>query len=413
MMKAAYLSASLSRRAGGIFEIELALARGLSELGVSIHAHGLRDAGWDEDSARWDGIRTSVYRTFGPAAFGYAPGMLRGVLRGAADLAHLHTMWMYPGIAIHGWARRTGKPYLVTPNGMLEPWALGNAAWKKKLAGAAYEKRMLRDAACLHANTEKELRDIRAYGLRNPVCVIPNGVDLPEPGGPPAGRGGRVKTLLFLGRLHPKKGLVNALRAWAEAVGPAGGGHVRDAWRFVVAGWDQGGHEAELKQCCAEAGIPVADLPVERLLDVASGGHGAGVVFTGPAFGAAKDALLRHADAFILPSLSEGLPMGVLEAWSYGLPVLMTDHCNLPGGFEAGAAIRIGTGHPGGIQAALSIGDGLAVLFEMSDADRAAMGANGRALVERHFSWPRVAAQMREVYEWMLGGGPRPSHLVG
>jgi poly(glycerol-phosphate) alpha-glucosyltransferase len=127
----------------------------------------------------------------------------------------------------------------------------------------------------------------------------------------------------------------------------------------------------------------------------------ASVIFTGPAFGDAKDALLRRADAFILPSFSEGLPMSVLEAWSYGLPVLMTEHCNIPEGFADNAAIRIGTDVE-------SIAEGMRHLFRPPSSVLRSLGLNGRALVEERFTWPQVAAQMKEVYEWVLGGGAKP-----
>jgi len=147
------------------------------------------------------------------------------------------------------------------------------------------------------------------------------------------------------------------------------------------------------------------------------------VIFAGPAFGETKEALLRSVDAFILPSLSEGLPMSVLEAWAYGLPVLMTEECNLPEGFAAGAAIGIGgTGRadqrtkgpevrdqfsePKG--QTVGIATGMRRIMEMTVEERVAMGARGRALVEERFTWPKVAAQMKAVYEWVLGKGPRP-----
>jgi poly(glycerol-phosphate) alpha-glucosyltransferase len=97
--------------------------------------------------------------------------------------------------------------------------------------------------------------------------------------------------------------------------------------------------------------------------------------------------------------------MSVLEAWSYGLPVVMTPECNLPEGFAADAAIRIDT-------SAESIAEGLSTLFSMNDADLMTMGAKGRGLVEERFTWKSVAAQMREVYDWMLGGGVAPSSVI-
>jgi glycosyltransferase involved in cell wall biosynthesis len=412
-MMTLHVSVSLSRAAGGIFEIELALAKELSKQGVGVKALGLQDAQWETDQARWAPITVRAFPTSGPRAFGYAPGMLDAMIDGEADLAHLHYMWMYPSVAITQWAARTGKPYVVTPNGMLEPWALGNSAWKKKLAGFLYENRMLQVAACLQANTEKELRDIRAYGLKTPVCVIPNGVDLvnAETLKTETLKSER-KILLFLGRLHPKKGLPNALRAWKQALHSKS--NIKNStfheWQFVVAGWDQGGHEAELKLLCKELGLVYAETPASEFLAENPTSDlcplsSASVIFVGPAFGDTKDALLRRATAFILPSFSEGLPMSVLEAWSYRLPVLMTEHCNIPEGFAADAALRIGTDVE-------SIAEGMRLLACSPSSNLCSLGQNGRDLVERQFTWPQVAAQMKEVYEWVLGGGPRPCSVV-
>jgi poly(glycerol-phosphate) alpha-glucosyltransferase len=93
--------------------------------------------------------------------------------------------------------------------------------------------------------------------------------------------------------------------------------------------------------------------------------------------------------------------MAVLEAWSYAKPVVITPECNLQEGFEASAALRIGTTPE-------EIATGLKVLLEMSDNDRSQMGNRGRTLAATRFSWPRIGEQMRAVYEWMLGGGQTP-----
>jgi poly(glycerol-phosphate) alpha-glucosyltransferase len=250
--------------------------------------------------------------------------------------------------------------------------------WKKRIAALLYENQHLREAACLRALSEAEAQAIRSYGLRNPICVIPNGVDLPDlresnAKSQPANR----KTLLYLGRLHPKKNISNLIRAWSQIFSSqrCSGDH----WILAIAGWDQGGYESELKRIAADGSV----------------------VFLGPRFGADKSECYRACDAFILPSLSEGLPMAVLEAWSYAKPVVITPECNLQEGFEASAALRIGT-------TPKEIAAGLKVLRKMSDDDRIAMGARGRDLVGKNFSWPRTGEQMRSVYEWMLGGGQAP-----
>jgi glycosyltransferase involved in cell wall biosynthesis len=156
-----------------------------------------------------------------------------------------------------------------------------------------------------------------------------------------------------------------------------------EEWQLVIAGWEQGGHQAELENQARE--MAVAD----------------SVHFVGPQFDLAKAASFQRADAFVLPSFSEGLPMAVLEAWSYARPVLMTPQCNLPEGFAAGAAMRI---EP---QVA-SVVSGLGALFRMPDHERIAMGQRGRDLVARQFTWSRIGAEMANVYRWVLGQGPQP-----
>ena len=296
---------------------------------------------------------------------------------------------MYPSIATWRWARRTLKPYLVTPHGMLDPWAVRNARWKKWIAGWFYENTHLHGAACLHALCKSEAEAIRAYGLHNPICIIPNGIDPPTPEltGPPPWQpalSNDVKVLFYIGRLHPKKGLPHLLRAWSLI---RSSGSPANDWHLVIAGWDQNGHENELKALAQQQGI-------QRY-----------VHFIGPQFGDAKHASYRHADAFILPSFSEGLPMTVLEAWSYGLPVLMTPQCNLLEGFQSQAALRIDP-------IPERIAQGLATLFAMTDDERTAMGRRGQVLVAQRFNWLGIAEQMLSVYRWVLGQDDRPDCVL-
>jgi glycosyltransferase involved in cell wall biosynthesis len=372
---------SASRRAGGLFTAVLGLAHGLVGLGHAVTVYAPRDADAERDLDDWLPLVPRLFEMRGPAALGYAPGLAAAVEAGGHDVLHQHGLWQHPSIVSERWARRTGRPVVVSPHGMLDPWALRNAGWKKKVAGLLYEDRNLGSAACLHALNEAEAEAIATHCRPASLAVVPNGIVPcpPEWAARPLAGGGQ-KTLLFLGRIHPKKGLSELLDAWA-ALADARRASVAD-WRLVIAGWDDGGHLAGLEQ------------------QVAARGLAGRVRFAGPLFGDVKRAALAGADAFVLPSRSEGLPMSVLEAWAAGLPVLMTAECNLPEGFAAGAAVELP------LEAAA-----MADVLEraLGDPGLARFGEAGRALVDARFRWSRVAEAHAGVYRWLIDGGEPPS----
>ena len=155
----------------------------------------------------------------------------------------------------------------------------------------------------------------------------------------------------------------------------------------MIAGWDQGGHRKELEQLARE--LKITD----------------SVHFAGPLFGEARETAYQNAKAFVLPSLSEGQPLVVLEAWSHGRPVLMTPECNLPGGFEKRAAIRMNTTVEGAAE-------GLGKLFALDEQALQEMGRRGRDLVIENFSWSQSASQMFAVYNWLLGRSGVPDCVL-
>lgn len=150
-----------------------------------------------------------------------APALDRVLASRELDVLHQHGLWQYPSIAASRWRKRTGRPVVISPHGMLDPRALNNSSWKKRLARVLFEDRNLSGAACLHALNHEELRAFRDLGLRNPVAVVPTGVYLRSAEGPPPDPDflsvDHRKALLFLGRIHPKKGLAETLMAWARA----------------------------------------------------------------------------------------------------------------------------------------------------------------------------------------------------
>ena len=398
MIKSAHLTESLSRQAGGLFDAVMRLAQSEQKLGAVVKAFGLRDASTAADLPAWPPVAAAAFQPGWPKGIGSAPGFFAELKSFAPDICHTHGLWLYPSIAAKNYGCKTGRPYIISPHGMLDPWALKNSRWKKRIAWHLFESAHLHGARCFRALCQSEADSIRQLGFKNNIAIIPNGIDLPA-GSPPAAPPWKnfieppKKVLLFLSRIHPKKGLVNLLK-----VCPA---KPNGDWILAIAGWEQGGHEAELKQLCAERKISFADI---RAPD-SSFQLPVSVLFLGPQFNAAKTACYHHCDAFVLPSFSEGLPMVVLEAWANAKPVLMTPECNLPEGFQAGAALKIEPNEN-------SIAAGLQNLLTMSDAERATMGCHARTLVETRFTWEQVGKQMRAVHEWILGGGARPKCVL-
>jgi glycosyltransferase involved in cell wall biosynthesis len=389
-MTIAFLNHSISRKAGGVFEIERRLAQCLLEIkNVNIEIFGAKDEGIEQDLQLWLPFQPKIYKIIGPRSFGFSPNLVYTLKRSNAQLLHLHVLWLYPSIA----SLRSNIPFITTINGMLDEWAIKNSSFKKKIAFTLYEKAALQKAGCLQANTIKEYNDIRKFGLKNPVCIIPNGVDLPEDIAhlklkEPAWQkliNEDKKILLYLGRIHPKKGLSNLIKSWKKAIDKKTNGS--NQWNLVIAGWDQEGYEQELKRLVKESGMEKS------------------VHFIGPQFNETKELAFAHANAFVLPSFSEGLPMAVLEAWAYELPVLITPQCNLPEGYEYNAALLI---EP----AVESITDGLIKLFALSETELKKIGTKGKQLVIQKFNWNNVAEQMHRIYKWMLNEGDIPENVI-
>lgn len=377
----------LSSAGGGVSAAVEGFSAAISQAGVDVNVFGLDDAKWQFDRHAWSGAPARTFPVVGPRSLGLSPELRSALSKSECDVVHSHGLWLHPSADVLAWSAGR-KPFVVSPHGMLDAWAVSQSVWKKRFARILYEDRVLRQAECIHALNYAEADAIRAFGLKNPIAVIPNGVKLPDKMPcPPAPWAGKIpahkKALLFLGRLHPKKnvhGLVAAM-ASLKARGAS------EDWCLVVAGWDQAGY-----------GKKLAD-------EVIAQGLQNQVIFVGALFGDRKDAAFRNAAAFVLPSFSEGLPLAVLEAWAYGVPVAMSAACNLPEGFQQEAAIEV---HCDTSQ----LTQGLHDLFTTKGDVLKKMSMRGRALVESKFSWEANAKQLLDVYRWVNGVGMRPATIV-
>ena len=390
-MKIAHLYPFLGRDKGGIAACLPPMLSALEQQNIACQWFAQRFGG-DGDLAALglDATDFSIVRapTRDASGFGFSPILRALVNRSDAEIIHSHGLWMWSDLVAARAARKGGAAHLVSPHGMLEPWAMANSARKKQAMWRLFQGRALQNARCLHALCDAERDSMRTLGLQNPVAVIPNGVnlrdfaDLPAPdefeAAFPHVKDRRV--LLFMARLHPKKGLVPLLQAWKIVA------REFPDWALVIAGPDENGHRAQLEQIVAAESLE---------------NH---VIFTGMLDGRAKKAALARAQAFVLPSQSEGFSIAILEAMACALPILLTPECHFPDAVAAGAALQSPPN-------ARDLARQLRVLLQQSDAQRAQMGRCGRALVERKYRWQDVAGQWKQLYLWCQNQGNAPAFV--
>jgi glycosyltransferase involved in cell wall biosynthesis len=296
-----------------------------------------------------------------------------------ADVIHSHGLWLMPNIYPAWAARRTGRPLIVSPRGMLGKAALRFSRFRKRAFWFALQASALRRTSCLHATSYKEYRDFRAAGLRQPVAVIPNGIDIPVQS-PGAKRTTDLRTVLFLGRLHPKKGLDQLIAAWARLEAKYAD------WQLDIVGPQDGDYANTLQRM-----IRVNALSRARLV--------------GPLYGDEKGRAYEAADLFVLPTLDDNFAMTVAEALAHGTPVISTKGAPWQGLDAHGCGWWIDHG----IDALASALDQAMRLDRECLAD---LGQAGRDWMQRDFSWDAIARTMVSVYRWLAGHGEPPSCVI-
>lgn len=359
------LTASASRLGGGVFEAVVRHAELIAARGGEPVVFALEDAHSLDDRSRFGAYEVTCLKVRGPAQIGYAPRLVEALLGAKLDCLHLHGIWMYPSRAGSVWARQTGKPYFISPHGMLDPWILARGRWKKALAKAGYERTGWQRAQAFHALTGREAADIAAATGRRDSVIVPNAAPRISGSGPAEARG---QSYAYLGRIHPKKNLAALVDAWGLL---ETAGNLPAAATLTIAGWGERRDVAELEA---------------RLRDAPHG-----LRFVGPLFGADKERLLRGSRALVMPSLGEGLPMVALEAWAAGVPLLMSEFCNLPEGFAAGAALDCGT-------SAGSIAGALRDMTKLGPEAWSAMSQAAIGLAAGPFSAGTIAGQWSRIY---------------
>lgn len=380
-MKVLHAIAGLDPRDGGPVAALRGLTAALSRHGARVHVVATYTNGADLHLAKeLEAVGVDV-ESVGPVRtpLGYhrslRPTLAR--LTSECDVLHIHGLWEQIQHVAARCAAARHVPYVFRPCGMLDPWSLRQSRWKKKLYLRWRLRRDLCRAAAIHFTTEQERRLTESLRLPPRAIVEPNGIDftqyqnLPEPG---AFRARHLQNserplLLFLSRLHPKKGLDLLLPALSRLKSSG-----EPMPTLVLAGPCSESYRRELDGIIARHGLEAC------------------VHFTGMLNEAEKLEALVDADLFVLPSYQENFGIAVMEALASGTPVIVSDRVNL---------CHVVADHGVGDVVAPNVEAVAAALTRwLRDAQRRAdAGRRGRELARAHYDWPGIAERWIEHYD--------------
>jgi len=262
-------------------------------------------------------------------------------------------------------ARWYNIPYILTPRGMLEPWILNRNRLKKKVALFLYQKKDYKNASLVHVTSKEELQNIRNLGYKGSIALIPNGIDFSVITSKDKKYG--LKRIVFISRIHPKKGLENLIKSWRS---------IDKSWELLIAG---DGEEQY----------------VDKLKDLVKSKDLANIRFVGAKFGDEKWDFIRSGDVLILPSYSENFGIVVAEALSVGTPVIASK------GTPWSDLIKFSCGWwvDNDIESLKQV---LQEVTNMPSSDLKKMGARGRIYVEKHYSIETIGSKTNIMYDWIL-----------
>lgn len=359
-MRVAYVSSSLSRTGGGMYYSVSGLAKAVAARGAEISVFGGADGFFEQDRHQWGEVSLVPHPL--RDAYGFHWQVFGQLLSSKPDLLHVHGIWSATSICGR-LAQLAGIPVVVSPHGMLDPWIVRRRRVVKAVHGRLFERSLV-GRAHVHALNAAECAAVTDYApdSRKRAFVLPNGISAP-----PRRRSSQPRTgVLYLGRLHPKKQVLELAEAWARSP------RLRDIV-LTIAGWGDRRYEAAVRSVAQTCGS---------------------VRFVGPLLGDAKTGAFESARAFILPSLSEGQPMAVLEALQHGCLPLITEQCNLPELFADRMALQIRTDLS---DLESVVANATAVPDEELEQRSGALSAYAR-----RYSWDAIAATMIERYREII-----------
>ena len=282
------------------------------------------------------------------------------------DIIHVHALWDPLIHAAIKYASMKNIPIVHSPHGMLTPWALSNKKNKKRIAWRLYQHVDLKKVSLFHVTCEDEKQDLLRLGFKQPVEVIPLGMDIPSVD---LKNKDDLKLILFMSRIHPKKGLLNLVEAWNR---------IRNSqWQIIICGPDDDSHQKVVED-------RIKTLKLNSFFE-----------FKGSVTGKAKEDLLNKCSLFVLPTFSENFGIVVLEALAHGMPVITTvgSPWHSIEKYGAGWWIEIGV-EP--------LSKALDEFIKMDFQERLKMAYNAQTLAKDKYSWDTIILNMLDVYKKVI-----------
>ena len=373
-MKVLSFVSSLDLSSGGPSRSVPMLAKGLAELGVDITLMAIRSENMNIHALEGTSVKLKVI----------SPSFSRReIAKFLADerfeLIQIQSVWEMPYHKVMVKARKLNIPYIVTPRGMLEPWSLSQKKWKKRLAWWLYQRNDVQKSACVFTTAKMEAEHVSALGITTCKAVIPNGI---ETVGYPCKSSieGVKKQVLFLSRVHVKKGIELLFEAWKRILPD----YVD--WQLLVIGNGEAEYIHSLENRVENLGLKdcIKILP--------------------PVFGEAKIKVYQESALFCLPSFSENFGMAIAEAMSCGTPVITTTNCpwNIRNDTKTGWCIDLSVDN---LENALreAMGMDANALYDM--------GQRASKLIYDNFDYRSVTRKTLRLYEWLLNSGEKPEFV--
>lgn len=358
-MKVIHYIDTIDKTAGGTTEymrllanaikskVDLVVATGLSESPIALQ--GIKIQFFDSKVVRWFSL-LNEYRIF--------------LKKEKPAIVHINGIWSPQNWGFQKVAQELGIKVVLSPHGMLEPWILAHNPWKKKIGLFLYQNKAIRSADHLHATALMEEESIRALGYKNHITIIPNGIDVSEIRKQKKSYGS--KKIVFLSRIHPKKGIELLLEAWRIAD--------TKGWSLEIAGNGEASYIQNLTQSANDI---------------------SNVHFVGAKYGEEKWGFLRSADAMILPTHSENFGIVVAESLAVGVPVITTKGTPWEDLIIHNCGWWIDL-------SVISLCNTLTTVFVKDRGELKELGDNGMKLIEDKYNIDQIGSDVIKLYQKMV-----------